>query len=137
MDQVFQAPPSLFILFQLFLPRLRLLRRHSLQEPSLSHGLGLEEEAESQSRIPRMLLNMFGMRQILVIPPSSVSSHSSNAPSFLSAWGIFRRYLSGPSRRLLLAVVNNTETPGEALGLWRVSSQTAELTEPPARERFV
>lgn len=36
-----------------------------------------------------------------------------------SAWGIFRRYLNGPSWRLLLAMVNNThvtvKTPGEAL----------------------
>lgn len=46
-DQVFQPLPLFFVLFQLLLPDLHLLRRHSLQQPSLSHGLGLEEEAES------------------------------------------------------------------------------------------
>lgn len=46
--QVFQPLPLFLVLIQLLLPDLHLIRRHPLQEPSLSHGLGLEEEAETR-----------------------------------------------------------------------------------------
>lgn len=52
-DQVLQPLPVLFILFQLFLPHFRLLRRRPLQQPPLPHGLGLEDEAESWSCVLR------------------------------------------------------------------------------------
>lgn len=98
-DQVFQAPPSFFILLQLFLPRLRLLRRHPLQKPSLSHGLGLQEEAESRSRVLTKVLlgTLEGCRTLLLF--LLCLSLQTLLPS--SAWGIFRLYLSGPSWTLI------------------------------------
>lgn len=50
-NPLFQPLPVFFVLFQLFLPDLHLFCRHSLQEPSLAHGLGLQDEAESHLHI--------------------------------------------------------------------------------------